>query len=67
MAVQGRELEQVAPWLDQMAPGFALANARGELVFVNASLARWVPPTELPVPLADLARCATRRRPTPRS
>jgi hypothetical protein len=54
--VQGADLEQAAPWLDQMAPGFALANARAELIFMNAALAKWVPRTELPVPLVELAQ-----------
>jgi anti-anti-sigma regulatory factor len=62
--LQGAELTQAAPWLDQMAPGFALANAQGELVFMNASLGRLVPATALPVPLVELASRWSLRSPS---
>lgn len=52
---QGIDLTQLTPWLDPMAPGFALANATGELVFVNATLAQWLPDATVPLPLTDIA------------
>jgi anti-anti-sigma regulatory factor len=53
--MQGLPIEQMAPWLDQAASGFGFADAEGQLVFINAALARWVPATPLPVPVVELA------------